>query len=278
MEVHKDYRRRGIASMILGCNNEEHDIYIGALYSQGALAIYKKKGDVIIESPLFLKPRNIEFYLRAKGLKGMTLAILQPLVNGALKVASLPALYRKRKLRRLFTVERVQRVPEWAGELACNDGHKYMELHETAWLQWCLDYNMSDNAQDAQAFYVVTERNGATRGFFMTKVRNDEELGPYRHLNSGTVVEWGTTDEAVLSETDICMLAEDTFESKVSTILVVAQSEMAKKELKQFGYLRRGDYTMSFSDVKNRFADASDRSKWRIRFGCCNTIILKTSR
>lgn len=31
---------------------------------------------------------------------------------------------------------------------------------------------------------------------------------------------------------------------------------------------------MSFKDKKEQFKDASDQNLWRLRYGCCNTIIL----
>ena len=276
--VHKSFRNCGIGLMILSCNNEEHDVYIGALYSKKALSIYRKKGDVIIESPLFLKPRNMEFFLRAKGLNSFGLSLFLPVVNGVQWMTNIFAVYRKRMLRRRFSVERVQKVPEWVGELACNDGHKYMELHTTEWLQWCLDYNMSENLKDEQAFFVVKENKGDIRAFFMTKVRYGEELGPYRNINTGTIVEWGSTNESELSESDIFMLAEDYFANDISTIITVAQDDATKKRLPWLGYHRRGNFVMSFCSIKNHFVDISDRYMWRIRFGCCNTIILQTSR
>lgn len=278
VEVYEKYRHRGIASIILGQNNTEYDIYIGALYSQGALAIYRKKGDYLIESPLLIKPYNLEFYLQMKGVNGLALNLLKPIVNVIQKIVCLPALLRKRALHRQYNVDCVRTVPEWAADIACNDTHLFMEKHDVAWLQWCLDYNMSDNPDDTQTFFLITEKKGSTRGFFMTKVRNNEEFGPYRNMKNGTIVEWGSTDENSLTETDILLLAEDSFDNNVTTIITVPQDVAAITKLKRMGYFHRGNYVMSFSDAKNRFPDASDRSKWRIRYGCCNTIILKTSR
>ena len=279
VEVYNDYRRRGIASMILRRNHDAHDIYLGALYSEGALCIYKKMGDSIIESPLLLKPHNMDFYLRAKKIRGKKGKILKFLMNNVvLRGLYLPTSIKEWMLKKKFSVEQVRQVPEWVGELACNDGHKYREQHDTSWLQWCLDNNMSENPKDRQQFYIVKEKKGDIRGFFMTKVRYDEHLGPYDSIISGSVMEWGATDESILSETSLNLLAEDTFGTEITHIITVASSKETLKKLKQWGYLSRGSFQMSFNDIQNRFPDVHDRNLWRIRFGCCNTVILRTSR
>ena len=70
----------------------------------------------------------------------------------------------------MYSIRKESVVPEWAGEMCLNDGHKYAEYHDTAWLQWCLTHNLSGQPEDIQSFYSIY-KNDKPVGFFLTKQR-----------------------------------------------------------------------------------------------------------
>ena len=149
-----------------------------------------------------------------------------------------------------------------------------MELHDRSWLQWNLDYNLMGHMRDKQSFYAIYVKKGKPQGFFMTKERFEERAGRYQNIIRGTIVEWATIDANLLSEADIILMAMSTFSPDTFHIATVTSDKNTEKRLKLLGFIRHGNFQMSFKDKKEQFKDASDQNLWRLRYGCCNTIIL----
>ena len=68
-------------------------------------------------------------------------------------------------------MKKEKKIPSWVNDITLKDGHKNMEIHDEKWLQWCLDYKFTNEPQDKQEFYSVYDKNGESKGFFMTKTR-----------------------------------------------------------------------------------------------------------
>lgn len=229
---------------------EESDIYYGALYSRAAYDIIRKKG-VMLEIPQYVK-----FFHR--GIK---------------RVLDLPVIIRSAILKRRFTVERLTTVPQWAGEMASNDGHKYMEIHTTEWLQWSLDNIATGVATDYQLFHAIFDKNHEPVGFFMTKVRTATKNG--ETFTKANLAEWATIASSKLDEVDINILAVDAVSSLVSRLWTITDNPSVGKALIRHGFKRRGWLAMHVRDKKHQFSDIGDVSQWRIRYGCCNTVIVE---
>lgn len=156
-------RGMGIGSRMMdeAMELEESDLYYGALYTRAAYDIIRKK-DTMLEIPHYVKFIH-------KGIK---------------RVLDLPVIIRRAILKRRFTVERLTTVPQWAGEMAMNDGHKYMEVHTTEWLQWTLDNMATGIPTDFNQFHAVYDKNHEPVGFFMTIVRTVTKNGETINLAS----------------------------------------------------------------------------------------------
>ena len=76
------------------------------------------------------------------------------------------------------------------GGMVLNDGHKYMEVHDHKWLQWCLDNSFKGGKQDIQSFYVI-KKEDEHMGFVMTKERFRVETQGMKNVKIGSIVEWG---------------------------------------------------------------------------------------
>ncbi len=273
--VCEDYQKIGAGILLLTANtNAEDKVVFGAYYSTMRVKLMKKQKRVLFEIPLFMKLVNtrmlFENYL---GFKGSLLGVLSVLGNAILRVKELANNLRRKKLLKTYTIKRETKIPDWAGKMATNDGHKYMEYHDTKWLQWNLDYNMNGFPEDIQSFYAVYDKNGVPQGFFMTKERFEEEAGKWKNIIRGTIVEWGTANNGGLTEADLNLLAISSFSRRTSHITTISIDSTTGDKLKKYGFKLHGTFQMSFKDKTGRYADGADITNWRIRYGCSNSII-----
>ena len=228
---------------------EESDLYYGASYTRAAYNIIRKKGGML-EIPQYVK-------IIHKGIK---------------RVLDLPVIIRSAILKRRFTVERLTTVPQWASEMAMNDGHKYMEVHTTEWLQWALDNIATGVPTDYNQFHAIYDKNHEPVGFFMILMRTVTRNG--ETLTKANLAEWATSDSSRLNDVDINILALDTVSSLVSRFWTITEKSSIGKALLRHGFKRRGWLAMHVRDKKHQFSDISDVSQWRIRYGCCNTMLV----
>lgn len=250
--ISSEYQGMGIGTRMMqeAMELEESDLYYGALYSRAAYDIIRKK-DTMLEIPQYVK------FLH-KGIK---------------RVLDIPVIIRSAILKRRFTVEQLTTVPQWAGEMAMNDGHKYMEVHTTEWLQWALDNIATGVPTDYNQFHAIYDKNYEPVGFFMTKVRTVTKNG--ETFNKANLAEWATADPSQLNEVDINILAIETVSPVVSRLWTITENTSMGKALQRHGYKRRGWLAMHVRDKKHQFSDIGDASQWRIRYGCCNTMLVE---
>lgn len=274
-EVSEAYRGHGFGKLAFRDSifNAEFDIYIGQLYSTTAIDIIKKLGLIVFELPSFYKLCRSRTILESKGIRGLPLMFSAAIIDSVLKLLDIPSRYRLNKLKTKYIVKRVSVIPEWVDEITLHDGHEYMEVHDTNWLQWCLDNRFTECPRDKQSFFAVFDKEEKPKGFFMTKVRFDEKQGKYKRITRGTIVEWGSCNESELSEVDLNLLAAYSFDSDVDNITTVLSNAMYEKNLKKIGFLRHGNYQMSIKPGCLKRDTVSDQNKWRIRYGGCNTIV-----
>ncbi len=175
-------------------------------------------------------------------------------------------------INKKFNIEELTEVPEWAGDMCMNDGHKYSEVHNRGWLQWCLSYNLSGKPQDRQHFYAIYDRNKQPAGFFFTKIRLLEDVGKYGSFLHGVLCEWASNNPE-LTEDDINLLAFGSMPRECYHFTTVTVDSTVEKNLHKMGFLRHGSQQMGYKDKLGKYPDMKDMSNWRIRFGCCNSIV-----
>lgn len=274
MEVCEPYRKSGAGVMLItGDNGKKYGINFSALFTEMRITLLKKQKSIVYEFPQYTKLVGTRVIFESFRLKGILLKAFSWTADGLLRLLEVPNKIRTKRLLKCYTVKKETVIPEWAGEMATNDGHKYMEYHDAKWLQWNLDNNLNGYPEDIQSFYAVYDKDGAPQGFFMTKERLEKEAGRYRNLVRGTIVEWASADERKLSEADLNLFAISTFSHRVSHITTLTVNPATDKKLKKMGFIVHNILHMSFKDKTGLYTDACDQSLWRIRFGCCNTII-----
>ncbi len=275
IEVCKEYRGRGIGSRMRDycLYNDEYPFYLFSLLSPSFLSIMRKKEKscTIFDFPEYVKVINSEAAFACRGFVGLPLNVLKTLTNALIKTLDVPNKIRLKYLKRYYTINQLHDVPEWAGKMCLNDGHKYAEYHDTKWLQWCLDHNLSGHREDIQKFYAIYDRGNRPIGFFLTKERRRLDITNCRMIN-GTVCEWATIDDN-LSEADINLLSLETFSKDCYRVLTVTNNKRTEKKLRHYGFIKHGYMQMGFRDKSSEFSDINDINLWRIRFGCCNSIL-----
>lgn len=274
-EISEKYRGKGLGKLIFKDSifNNNHDAYIGQLYSSSALAIIRKLNLNIFEQPSYYKLCNSRIVLESKGLHGRMLEIGTVLANGIIKLLDFRNVIRLKKFKKNYRIVQKTKIPKWVEDLTLHDGHDYAEIHDCKWLQWCLDNKFTNHPRDKQAFFAVYNSRKQPRAFFMIKERYEAEQGIYKNLTRGFVVEWGSYDENELSEADLNLMAISCFGNDVDNITTILSNVSYDRTLKRIGFIRHGSYQFSLKNDTNADDNISEQSRWRIRYGGCNTII-----
>ena len=274
LDVVEPYRKWAVGAelMMYPVFTMTGDFVIAAGISEIALPLYKKLKYSVFEFPRLMVIRNVRPLLEYKGIKGtfnkIVSAVFNPLLKGASGVVRRIMSCRLRRLN----LECAEKVPDWVADLALNDGHRFMEYHNRDWLQWNLDYNFKGDKEDVQALYIVKdgERN---LGFFMIKERKRESAGALRNIILGSIVEWGTADESLLSEKDLILLAIPRFSKAVDLIEFASDDPKTIRVLKKAGFIPFGFAHVAFKDKKKKYPEAKDPRNWRLRLGYADVIL-----
>jgi len=183
-------------------------------------------------------------------------------------------IYKKsERIRNRYTVKKVNEVPEWVDDIVFNDGHRFMELHDSKWLQWNLDHMFHSNERNLTSFYTVSQ-DGKGIGFFMIKERfGSIESRGVKDAKFGHIVEWGTKDPKLLSEYSLQLMALSSFSKDVDLVYMASTDYDVVKKMKKFLLLRIRDAEVAFKDFSKKFKDANNQDLWRLRLGYGDTIM-----
>lgn len=275
LEVYKDFRHLavGVDLMMYPMLSKDNQFVIFSGISEMALPLYKKLKYIVFEFERMMLLKNAKCIVESKGVKGLTLVLLSGMINVLIRLFNMYTKWKSSSLLNNFEIRCETLVPDWVNDMILNDGHKYMEVHDRAWLQWNLDYNFKGHKFDKQSFYSI-HRNGKVVGFFMTKERFKEEAGGMlKNVLIGSIVEWGTLDNDVLSEADINRIATTTFTNSVDIVEFATTDPKVVKKMRQSGYLSHGFAHIVFKDKTKELKDISDINLWRLRYGCADVIL-----
>lgn len=276
-EVHISQRGKGIGSRInrITLDNKDYKMYLFSLVTPAYISILSKKENkcTIFNIPQLIKLHNTKYTFQCRGISGKLLSVCTAVGNGLLWLYNFKNRLRLRQLEKRYYIKRLTKVPDWAGDMCTKNTFKYFECHNTEWLQWNLDNNLSGIPRDIQSFYAIY-RESIPVGFFMTKERVRRDVPNCPNMVCGTVCEWATTDND-LTEADINVLSIPTFSNECYHILTVTNDNVTYRNLRKLGFISYGSMQMGFQDkgLLDKFPDMTDINNWRIRFGCCNSIL-----
>ncbi len=223
--------------------------------------------------PKLIQPHSSRFILQNFGLKGWLLAVTSFLIDLPLKPFISFSLYRLRKFAKKFRVIKLENVPEWVDDMVMNDGHKYMEIHDHKWLQWCIDNSYSSDSIQRKFFYAIFDTDNKPVGFFLNYEKTTSI--PYRHIynmRQGTIMEWGSYDEGVLSELDITKIAVAHFSKDLSMCQFATMNKDVIKKMKGYGFFHHNYHHIVFKDNTKKYKDSGDYNLWRLRFGYADSL------
>lgn len=268
LEVAEPYRHMALGIDLMMRNVNKNQFKISSGISEMALPLYKKLRYHVLEFPRIMLIRNSKSILDSKHL-----GFFSGIVNIPIKVFNNFIIKKSERIAKRFRIEKVTKVPEWVDEMTIREGHKYKEFHNHEWLQWNLDNNFRGLPQDKQSFFCIF-KNCEPLGFYMTKERFRETAGGSLHnVLIGSVVEWGSKDENVLSEYDILLLSLKNFSTKVDIIETATANKATVQKAKYLGFMTHGFAHIAFKDMKRNYKDASDIHLWRVRYGYADVIL-----
>lgn len=275
LEVQESYRELDVALDIITypIKNKISQGIIYADFSKQGIEVYKALRFNVFSMKKMMLAYNYRFFFESKGCKGAFLRIITRVSNFFIQPVIRMLNFHKPNRLKKYSIKEVSVVPSWVDDIVLNDGHKYMEIHNHVWLQWCLNNKYHNKPQNINRFFIV-EMNGSPRGFFMTKERyggiKSRSISP---MLTGTIVEWGSFEENNLSEFDIVRLAIPTFSSQIDMIQFASDNESTIRQAKFRGFIHHGFHYIVYRDMTKQNRDAKNQKLWRLRFGYSDSIM-----
>lgn len=197
--------------------------------------------------------------------------LFSPLVDCVISFHRYLLLKQKNRILNLgFKVECVDYVPDSLFDILRKDTSRFKELHNKEWFEWVMSNSLiTDDAVQKRLYMVYKDKTPV--GFFMTKQKfyaNASHRG-FKNVTLGSIMEWATIDELVISNEDLCMLAIMSFGDEVTAVeLCCENTKMAryfrKKGLHQVGcsnVVLKWDKDSEFAFIKG----INDSQNWRLR-------------
>lgn len=274
IRVEDSFQKYGLGGEIFafGGTIKGRKLFLSAGISDMALPLYKVTKYNIFKFPKLLRINDSKPLIGKVGIKGFLQSMCGAVVNAILKMFYIFSKPKTNRLKKKYTLEKATIVPQWVDDIVLNDGHKYAEVHDHKWLQWNLENGFKGHKRDKQSFYVV-KQNESLVGFVMTKERYREEVQGMKDVLIGSIVEWGSKDEKVLSEADLYRLVLDTFSKEVDIVETATNDVVTQRVLKRMGFIHHGDAHIAFRDKTKQLKDSSDASMWRLRYGYADVIL-----
>ena len=274
LEVKEEYRHFAVGADIVTqpIFDKQYNYIVYSGISDMALSLYRKLRFIIFPFPRLMLAGRSRSLLEFKGVKGAMLNILSPLVDIPINVLHRINRYRGSKIAAKYMIKKLEIVPEWVNEITLNDGHKYMEVHDQKWLQWNLDCNFRGLNNDIQSFYAIYNLDRPI-AFFFLKERYRENAGGLKKVHIGSIMEWGISKGASITEADIIKIALTKFSKNLDVIEFATVDRDTIAKMKSFGFINHGDAHIAFKDLSKVCKDANDINLWRIRYGYADVIL-----
>ena len=273
LQTVEEYRQYAIGMDMINypIKCKDYPIIIYGGISTMVKPIYKALRFNLFEIPCYWQPRNSKFLLQYIGMKGILLKLVSACGNLFLKpIVSVINVRIKYKYKK-FTVNKLDVVPQWVDDIIYKDSHKYAEIHDRKWMQWTLDNNFFAKEYESQSFYEIAENNQKL-GFFMLNERNSNQVE--HNIESvifGSVYEWGTFNEEILSEEEIHQIAYTKFSKHVDIAISASNNKTMVKVMKKMFAFRHGNASVIVKDMSKSYKDIGNINNWRLRMGYCDT-------
>ncbi len=234
--------------------------------SKAAERIYKFYGIQFFYMKRFVYIVNSDFLVNMK-LKGLIGKMVSSLINLFLHSAyNILKLSIEQKFRAFKIVEKTVENIDYEGveRIMDADGHKYREDHGKEWIKWVMNYKEKNTATQ-QHFYEVYLHDKIV-GFFINKVNFRKLLNSkYKNVRYGTILEWGSIDQNVLKDSDLCAMAFSKFGKMADAIAMCSNKDEFSTSIPNMLKRRMGDLNFAVCLDKKQFPDYKNENNWRIR-------------
>lgn len=271
LSVQKECRGSGVGSKLTDVRldySPSHSLILGAA-SQMHLSILRKFNAAIFEMPRFIYLRNSFSVLESK--VGLAISVIAtPIVNWALKGYFYKINKDVKKLNVNFQVEELKEVTDEVIDVIACDSHRFSEVHNKTWFEWILKNSLVKGENPCKRLYIVKKTNRVV-AFFMTESRFYKEASHrgFKNINLGSIIEWGSIDQTIISDFEVCTIALASFEKNVDAIEVCCVNNKMKeyfsrRNLKQVG---TGNVCLRFRDDSPLAAidGIKNIKNWRLR-------------
>lgn len=275
LEVVEKYRKLGVGADIMTyfTFNSGYDLFLTAGISSMAAPLYKALKYVTLEFPHLICLYQPSRFFRYRGVNKMLYPLLY-LCEIPFRLLRSIHIRKSNKLQRKFVITQENIVPEWVDDIVIRDGHKYMEVHDSKWIQWNLNNCFHADKTIKQAFYSIKYKEDNVGFFYITERKQTKAGTPYNYIN-GYIAEWGTANETLLNESDIYNIAIGFFSKNVSVINISTSDVTTVKGVKRRGFIQVGVSNIALKCDKKKYPGISDINQWRVRGGYADTMFFQ---
>lgn len=275
LEVVEHYRKLGVGADIMTyfSFNSGYDLFLTAGISSMALPLYKALKYVMLEFPHLICLYHPFRFFRYRGVNKIMYPLLY-LCEIPFRFLHSIHIRNSIKLQKKFIIEKEKNVPEWIDDIVLKDGHKYMEVHDSKWMQWNLDNCFHADKTIRQVFYSIKYKESNVGFFYLTERKQIKTDASSSYIN-GYISEWGTANESLLSESDIYKIALGFFSNDVSVINISTSEEAVVRTFKWKGFIQKGVSNIALKCDKKKYPGISDINQWRVRRGYADTMFFQ---
>lgn len=275
--VHKDFRKYAIGGDLMMQYKSLHSSgnCIASGISQVAKPFYSILRYSIFEFPRFMFLRKCRSVLQTiLKIDGVTLFCTSKVVDAGLWIYRNILFLYTSILTNNLTVTQPMDTPNEVENIILSDSHPFMELHDKKWIDWNLNYTFNEDKRNKKALYLI-KKEQEIMGFFIIKIEFHKEASNrgFKNVYLGSVMEWGSKNEDILSEAMIHLLALKTFPKYIDGVQMATSSTKTQKIFKRIGFVHVGDANMAVFLKSVKEEGIKDINNWRIRLAASDTLI-----
>ena len=270
--VHPSYRGKGLGSIITDRRldfSESNSILI-CNASQMNIPILHRLGAYIFYMPrlIFLKK---SFSVLGSMLNVVFAKFLSPIVDLFLNIQNYILIYlRNDILSKGFVIQDLKNIPESVEAILNADKHPYKEVATKEWFQWVKDNTLIANDAVKKYFYMIY-KDDLPVGFYMTRERFYKQASHrgFRNITLGSILDWATIDENLISNNEVALLAVTSFGKRVDAVELCCDTKQMASYFKRRGLVQIGSGNIVFryrpNSVFAKIKDIGNPEKWRLR-------------
>ena len=172
-----------------------------------------------------------------------------------------------------YEVVESKEVPQEVEDIILNDPHPYAEYHGKDWIEWNLNYSLTDEPRMKRLFLI--KKRGKIEGFFVTKQQFFKQASSrgFKNVYLGSIMEWGIGIGSQLTEKDINLMAIHHFDDNVDGIQVATTDESLARTLKKYIFVPIGTANVGIRMKSIKDPAIKEMKNWRIRIAGCDTLM-----